>query len=236
MSINLRYNPSSLSGRMGRYFGALAMFSDQANNFGTLISGVSTFILAMLAIATYWRWHTEKRAEKLSDVAESALNYLDTFKDRIDEWAKFANTWFIYNRQSPENMQNLDQLSSDERKKLADQFANDRFEVHNYCKEAYEIMRELRVVKYKAARLSNQKLNEELIEFEKIVKKLPDSLFSKHFPVADSSMKIQADELFKGAFEKVEPFYLSIHEILLKSLKFQNKSCFFVKTCKREIL
>lgn len=95
------------------------MFSDQANNFGTLISGVSTFILAILAITTYWRWHKEKREEKLSDIAESALNHLDTFKDRIDEWAKFANTWFIYNRQSPENMQNLDQLSSDERKKLA---------------------------------------------------------------------------------------------------------------------
>jgi muramoyltetrapeptide carboxypeptidase LdcA involved in peptidoglycan recycling len=84
------------------------MFSDEANNFGTLVSGVSTFILAILAIATYWRWHTEKRAEKLSDIAESALNHLDIFKDRIEDWAKFANTWFIYNRQSTENKQNLD--------------------------------------------------------------------------------------------------------------------------------
>lgn len=37
------------------------------------------------------RWKKEKRAEKLSDVAEEALNHLDIFKDRIDTWIKFAN-------------------------------------------------------------------------------------------------------------------------------------------------
>lgn len=200
------------------------MFSVEANNFGTFISGISTFILAILAGATYWRWRTERRAEKLSDIAESALNHLDIFRDQIEEWIKFANTWFIYNRQSNENIQNLDGLSSEEKKKLSEQFANDRYEVHNYCKEGYEILHQLRTVKYKAARLSNQDLNKELIELEKTIKQLPDTLFSKHFPVADSAMKIQADESFRIAADKIEPSYLIIHKILLDALKFQNKN------------
>lgn len=166
------------------------MYSSEANNLGTFISGISTLILAILAIASYWRWYSERRAEKLSDIAESSLNHLDIFKDRIEDWIKFADTWIIYNRQSNGNIQKLNQLSSEERKKLSDIFASDKYEVHNYCKEAYEIMRELRSVKYKAARLSNQKLNKEIIEFEKTIKQLPDSLFSKHFPVADSAMII----------------------------------------------
>ena len=70
------------------------MYSAEANNLGTFISGISyIYFLAILAIASYWRWHSEKRAEKLSDIAESSLNHLDIFKDRIEDWIKFADTW-----------------------------------------------------------------------------------------------------------------------------------------------
>ncbi len=199
------------------------VYSSEANNLGTFISGISTLILAILAIASYLRWHSERRAEKLSDIAESSLNHLDIFKDRIEDWIKFADTWIIYNRQSNDNIQKLNQLSSEERKKLSDEFVNDRYEVHNYCKEAYEIMRELRSVKYKAARLSNQKLNKEIIEFEKTIKQLPDSLFSKHFPVADSAMIINAEETFRNAAEKIEVFYIAIHKTLIEVLTFQKQ-------------
>ena len=82
-------------------------------------------------------------------------------------------------------------------------------------------MRELRSVKYKAARLSNQKLNKEIIEFEKTIKQLPDSLFSKHFPVADSAYHIiNAEETFRNAAEKIEVFYTAIHKTLIEVLNF----------------
>lgn len=84
-------------------------------------------------------------------------------------------------------------------------------------------MRELRSVKYKAARLSNQKLNKEIIEFEKTIKQLPDSLFSKHFPVADSAMIINAEETFRSAAEKIETFYTTIHKTLIDVLTFQKQ-------------
>lgn len=199
----------------------LGIFSNEASNFGSFIAGIGTLGLMILAIFSYRRWYSERCADKLSSVAEEALNHLDIFKDRIEDWIKFADTWIIYNRQSNDNVQKFDQLSSEERKKLSDIFANDRYEVHNYCKEAYEIMRELRSVKYKAARLSNQKLNKKIIEFEKTIKQLPDSLFSKHFPVADSTMIINAEEAFRNASEKIEIFYTTIHRTLIDVITFQ---------------
>lgn len=207
------------------------LFSMEANNLGTLISGICALILAAFALVTFIygpslivRWQREKRVEKLSDIAEEALNHLDVFNDRIDDWLKFADTWFIYNRQSYDNIQKLNQLPDEEKKKLADLFDNDRHEVHNYTRAGYDILRELRLVKYKALRLSNPALNSELDEFEKIVKKLPDNLFSKHFPVADAAMKMKAEDAFRDAANKIEIFYRAIHKTLVDFLIFQNKN------------
>lgn len=43
------------------------------NNLGALISCISTLILAILPVASYRRWRVERKAEKLSDIAEAAL-------------------------------------------------------------------------------------------------------------------------------------------------------------------
>lgn len=169
------------------------------------------------------RWKEEKRAERLSAVAEEALNYLDLFKFEIDIWLKFANAWFVYNRHSKQDVQGFAQLPENEKKKLANEFNNDKYEVHNYCKEAYQIIEGLCRVKYKARRLSNQTLVNTINELEEIVKRLPDSLFDKHFPVADVNMKEKAEESFKEASEKVEIFYTNIHSQLLKISNFKNK-------------
>lgn len=207
------------------------LFSTEANNLGTLISGICALILAAFALATFIygpslirRWQREKRGEKLSDIAEEALNHLDVFKDRIDDWLKFADTWFIYNRQSNDNIQKLNQLPNEEKKKLTDLFDNDKHEVHNYTRAGYDVLKELRLVKYKALRLSNSALNSELDEFEKIIKKLPDNLFSKHFPVADAAMKMRAEDAFRDAADKIEIFYTTIHKTLVGFLIFQNKN------------
>lgn len=207
------------------------ILSEEAGNLGGFISGICAFILLLLAIFSFFygpylieRWKKEKRAEKLSDAAEEALNHLDIFKDRIDVWVKFANAWFVYNRHSNENIQALSQLPEDEKEKLISQFNNDRYEVHNYCKEAYQIMEELRRVKYKVLRLSNPELESEINEFEKIVKTLPDSLFDKHFPVSDKQMKAGAKKAFEDNATQIEVFYKKIHNQLLEIFNFQNKT------------
>lgn len=206
------------------------ILSEEAGNLGGFISGICTMLLLLLAVGSFFygpylieRWKKEKRAEKLSDVAEEALNHLDLFRDRIDIWVKFANFWFVYNRHSYQYTQILAQLPEDEKEKLTSQFNNDKYEVHNYCKEAYQIMEELRRVKYKILRLSNPNLESAITEFEKVVKTLPDNLFDKHFPVTDVKMKKEAEKLFKEASEKVDVFYTNIHNQLLKIFNFQNK-------------
>lgn len=206
------------------------ILSEEAGNLGGFISGICAFMLLLLAIFSFFygpylieRWKKEKRAEKLSDAAEEALNHLDIFKDRIDVWIKFANAWFVYNRHSNENIQVLSQLPEDEKEKLINQFNNGRYEVHNYCKEAYQIMEELRRVKYKVLRLSNPELESVTNEFEKIVKTLPDSLFDKHFPVPDPKMKSDAKMTFENAAVQIEIFYAKIHKQLVEIFNFQNK-------------
>lgn len=206
------------------------VLSEEASNLGGFISGICTLMLLLLSIIIFLygpylfaRWKKEKQAEKLSDVAEEALNHLDLFKDRIDIWVKFADTWFIYNRHSNQNVQALNQLSENEKKKLLNQFDNDKYEIHNYCKEANQIMEELRRVKYKILRLSNPNLESKMNEFEKIVKTLRDSLFNKHFPVADVKMKKEGERSFKEASEEIEVFYRNIHDQLLEIFNFQNK-------------
>lgn len=206
------------------------ILSEKAGNLGGFISGIFAFILLLLAIFSFFygpyfigRWKREKRAEKLSDVAEEALNHLDVFKDHVDIWIKFANAWFVYNRHSNQNVLVLAQLPEIEKEKLTNEFNNDKYEIHNYCKEANQIIEELRRVKYKILRLSNPHLETKINEFEKIIKTLSDSLFNKHFPGADINMKNEAQKSFKEASEKIDDFYANIHNQLLEIFNFQNK-------------
>lgn len=116
---------------------------------------------------------------------------------------------------------NLNQISNEEKNKLAELFDNDNHEVHNYTRAGYDILKELRLVRCKSLRLSNSVLNSELDAFKKLIKKLPDNLFSKHFPVADAAMKMRAEDAFRDAAAKIEIFYTAIHKILVDLLIFQ---------------
>lgn len=206
------------------------IFSDEASNLGGFISGICAFLLLLLAIFSFFygpyfigKWKKEKRAEKLSAVAEEALNHLDLFKDQIDAWVKFANTWFIYNRHSYQNCQTLAQLPEEKKEELKNQFNNDKYEIHNYCKEANQIIEELRRAKYKILRLSNPDLKKIINELEATVKTLPNSLYNKHFPSSDARMIGEAEKSFKEASEKIEVAYAQIHNQLLEIFNFQNK-------------
>lgn len=179
------------------------IFSKEACNFGGFLSGICAFILLVLAIISFFygphfieRWKREKRAEKLSNIAEETLNHLDQFKNRIDIWIKFASN------------------HSTEKKQLACKV--DSEDNLNYYKEAHYIINELHMVKYKILRLSNPKLENSVKEFEGFIEPQLMRLLNNAFS-ADT------EKSFTEAAEKSEAFYTMFHNQLLKIFNFQNK-------------
>lgn len=73
--------------------------TSDAGNFGSLLSGIGTLGLVLLALA----WARQKRVEKRSDVAEYAMDNLYVFCEEIKNWLKFSDSWFVYSRNSEEN-------------------------------------------------------------------------------------------------------------------------------------
>lgn len=207
----------------------LLLFID-FGSIGALLSGIGSIILAILGIITFVygpyllkKWKNLKRREKFSDIAEEALNDLDLFKDDILTWVKFSQAFFVYDRNSIANKKKYDSLSIEKQEKFAKFCDEDKYEVINYVKNGYEILKILTKVKYKIDRLGDVDLEEDINKLNNVTKKLPHDVFEyKTRDIKDEREWVKGcQKRVRDSSEEINTTYKLIHEKLLKYLKFE---------------
>jgi hypothetical protein len=162
--------------------------------WGSLLSGIGTILLALAAITAplyFWRWRREKREEKMSLIAEEALNHLESSIIRVKAWIELASSFLVYSKNSPENISQYQAASKEEQEKLQRLYAEDLYEVGNYCRKFNAISDEFIIAKNRAARLGNTEIDRQFDELSQIMKKLPARLGRKHHPSLPTKEQIE---------------------------------------------
>ena len=193
--------------------------SSDASNLGSILSGIGTLWLVILA----HRWVSQKRVEKMSNVAEYALNHLYVFLDEIKNWLKYADNFIVYSRFSEKNIAELAALSEKEQKELIDQFNNDKYEVHNYCKSGVEITKVLHAVSHHAKRLLDPSIDEKLKNLTKYAQELPKQLLNSHFLPSPAESKEKSRDYIHDASSKINAYCSEIDQLLMNYLMFRKK-------------
>ena len=162
------------------------LVSESANNFGTFLGGLGTFVLPILGIITFFygassisRWKTEKRAEATSNIAENVLNIMDECKSETEQWVEMVYFTFP------------DKHDGREAKP-----ENDEFLVTNYANKLQPILKSLNRGKNLVLRLRDDSLNQSFKELARLTEKLTSSLAAYRHP--ENEMKVKGhDELYK---------------------------------------
>lgn len=204
----------------------MCLTTTEAANLGTLFSGIGACIqgISMLA-ALIWgflefnRWKKSKILEKKSNIAESILNDLVKFYDEFGTWLFWANSWFIYDKQSPENLKKLNSLTDSEKKEFEQRCAIDKYELENYAKMGYEILGQMSLIKHKVLRLSDPVLNQKIEEFDAAIKKAPQNLHTQ-FRFPEKDIQKEARQKLLSTKENLKQYHDEIHEKLVKHLLF----------------
>lgn len=191
--------------------------SSDSGNLGSLLSGIGTLLFLLLA----FKWVSQKRAEKKSEIAEYALNNLYVFLDEIKTWLMFADSRFVYSRHSEGNIQKLAILPEKEKKEFIECLNNDKYEVHNYCKLGVEVIKILHQIVYRAKRLSDAQIDGKLKELEKFTRELPNQLFNAHFLPNPPESKEKSEKYIRTASERIEKDCSSVHDLLIDHLMFR---------------
>jgi hypothetical protein len=195
------------------------MCTTEAANLGSLLSGIGTLLFLLVA----FKWVSQKRAEKKSEIAEYALNNLYGFLDEIKTWLKFADSHFVFSRHSPGNTAKLAVLSEKEQKEFIERLNNDKHEVHNYCKSGTDVVKILHEIVYRAKRLSDSQIDEKLKELVQHASELPNRLFDMHFLPNSPESKEKAKEYISNAPVRIEKDCSSVHDLLIDYLMFRKK-------------
>lgn len=200
--------------------------SSESNNLGTLSSGAGTLILAFMAFLAYEsgkqifeEWKHQKRFEKKSDLADSAMNDLATFMDDFNLWILQATAVFLFNKHSKLNISRYDSASPYDKAK----FDNDPWEVSNYAKRGRLHFSSMHRARSPIMCLQNKPLLEKMIEFEKIANNLTGSILQKTIPsFAHEDLRLQGLDEFNQAKNKIDKLYSSINDSLGSYILFQD--------------
>lgn len=198
--------------------------SSNINDIGVFLSGIGTIILSICALkslGSFKEWQRQKQFDKRSDIAEEALNRFDLFKNHFDEWVQFADSWFVFNRQSEANSKRLESLNEDEQIIFIEECDKDPYELTNYLKKGISILDELSLASSKIVRLQDPFMVEQLEELCKALKDMLGSIAAKHFSCVDSKTKDKAIKSIKESLKRINDLYESVHASLVKFVMFK---------------
>lgn len=190
--------------------------------WGSLLSGIGTMLLAFAAIAApfyFWRSRKEKREEKMSLIAEEALNHLESSIIKVKAWIEHASSFLVYSKHSPENISQYQAASKEEQEKLQRIYIEDPYEVGNYCRRFNTISDEFIIAKNRAARLGNTELDQQFDKLGQIMKKLPPRLARKHHPSLPAKEQAElAPFLIEEAPNQIDVIFETIKKHLYNKL------------------
>lgn len=152
------------------------MCSDGASNLGTFLLGITAFLTLISAVLYFWRFRKEKRLEKLSNIAEEALNYLDHCIFQGKDWMQTSSSGFVYSSRSSGNRTQFEKASEAEREKLRTMYETDPYELSNHCNCFKQIMLDFFKAKNKAWQLGNAALDSKFEELEALFQKYPHNV------------------------------------------------------------
>jgi hypothetical protein len=156
------------------------LLSNEANNFGTLLLGVTSIVTFAAGSLYFWRLRKEKRMEKRSNIAEESLLSLDYLIFQLTDWLSKSATWFIYSRHSKANKLQLQEASEEKKSELNRMYESNSYELRNHCESFKKMMEYFFRAKNRTSHLENQSLDEKFKELESILQKFPGTLCSYH--------------------------------------------------------
>ena len=185
------------------------MVTPAASNLGTLLSGIGTVGLMIMAVTTFWkgtviigRWLMEKRLEKKSNIAEDCLNQLEILVDDAKQWLKMYSFVFDGNK--------------DEYKA----FAADKYALSNYSKEGQSIRDQSIKVQNHMKRLSDRQLDGEMNDLVYIINKAVPKLHILYFVNATKEQCIEATEILDSASDKIVQKCELIRNVLIQYINY----------------
>ncbi len=193
--------------------------SENARNFGVFLGGITAFSVFVVGCFNFYKWKKERRLEKRSTIAKETLNFLEPAVSKMEDWLKFAVTWFVYNRHSPTNEQ-IYQSATEEGKIQFNKIADEgEYELTNYCKSCIDLEKKLIVAKNRATRLVNNDINEKFERLLKLVKRFTNELSHMYHPGLKTSETIESRKfLSKEAPIQFNDTCESIKSLLYKEL------------------
>jgi hypothetical protein len=190
--------------------------------WGSLLSGIGTMLLAFAAIAApfyFWRSRKEKREEKMSLIAEEALNHLESSIIKVKAWIECASSFLVYSKHSPENISQYQAASKQEQEKLQRLYAENPYEVGNYCRRFNAILDEFIIAKNRTARLGNIKIDQQFDKLGQIMKKLPARLARRHHPSLPAKEQVELSAfLVEEAPDQIDVIFEDIKKYLYSKL------------------
>jgi len=151
--------------------------SNGASNFGTFLFYVTSSVAIIISgIFYFFRVRVEKRMEKRSNIAEEALNIFDHFIFQLNDWISKSSTCFIYSRHSNANECQYQQSSEEQKCELNRCYDKDPWELSNFCKNFYEIIKDFSKAKNRAFHLENHVLDGLFKELEIVLQNFKTKL------------------------------------------------------------
>lgn len=149
----------------------------------------------------------QKQYEKRSGITEESLNGLSLSKKNLDEWMKFADSCLVFSRDSQANRQRFESLDKDEQRTFLEECDKDPYELNNYLKSGISIFDELISAISKGVCLQDHSMVEQLEELPKKFRTLLGGIAAKHFPGADSAMRLRGIKDIQESQQQINDLY-----------------------------
>jgi hypothetical protein len=190
---------------------------------GSFLNENIPLIALILTCFVYKRWRKERREEKKSLIAEEALNFLESSISQTTSWLFTSMMFFVFNKHSPEYVEQLQLASEDKKKQLLEEFGNDPHEVRNFVRSFNAIADEFIRAKNRAFRLNNFVINDKFESMHLIIKSL-QSKVTRHYRVdIPVHEKIKLSQFLSGeAPEELERLFESARSLLNDVMLFQS--------------
>lgn len=200
------------------------MLGDSANNLGSLLSGIGTVVLAIIAVGTpymFSRWRQERREEKMSSISEEALNHLESAIMKTRAWILEAQV-FPYSRNSKENIMVYHKASEEDKIKMQKIYREDPYEVNNFCRGFNPIADEFILAKNRAFRLGDSVVDQLFEKLAHIIKILPSRVARLHRDDLINTEKLLLTEFLTDAPDQINEIFISIRHSLCQKLLLKN--------------
>lgn len=201
------------------------VFLDFLNSFWAglgALSAFGTFCIALYAFRSISRWKTEKVLEKKSLIAEEVLDLLESYIEVLNQWLIFANSGWVFSRNSADNLAQLYKLSEEQKKEFIMKCNEDLYELHNFCRSFQKDLSEFIRAKNKALRLGDSAVSERFSQLEAILKPLPLRLARlHHVSLPETEKQILREYLEEQAGSAIEEKFSAIQKLLLSQILFE---------------